>query len=299
MEKRERLKNALLRLVVYSVALFSLTIVLSTRIDRLGKFMTNFAKIKDRGGLYSETGLNLFYEKKDIVPIKNDTSLEDASIIVFSDSFGEKSYGKGSFHMRLQDLLGLPVFWQYHKIGEGQFYLNPWVMLEDRAASNPEAKVIIWLRIERFLSGKRYNSGNLSLFPPGKEKQEEQEKPKPGSRASDINRLIFDNSKIEYVIKNGFLTRWIYESMASGRFLILGNTSHLTPQYSLYPRNLFYFQAVNSFNEPIESKGLEEMAQYFVEIQELLLDKYGMTLVLVPIPDKYTIYHDHADPDSN
>jgi hypothetical protein len=61
---------------------------------------------------------------------------------------------------------------------------------------------------------------------------------------------------------------------------------------------LFYYGAIDSFNQPIESKRLEDMLEFFTLLDKELKEKYGITLILVPVPNKYTIYHDYADPSS-
>lgn len=101
-------KNLCVRVFLYLLALCCLTIVLSTRIPRLGRFLTS--REGHGGDLYVISGLSSFITEKNRVPLVNDRNLEDADIIVYADSFGEESNGEGSFHMRLEKLLNRPVF---------------------------------------------------------------------------------------------------------------------------------------------------------------------------------------------
>ena len=108
--------------------------------------------------------------------------------------------------------------------------------------------------------------------------------------------LLFDNSKIEFVIKNSFFTRWIFEKVAYGRFLILPQSSKLVPEYSQSLKMLFNWLEIYSFETDIKKKDIDEVVAFYSRTRDLLRKRYGITnYVLVPIPNKYTIYHDYAD----
>lgn len=106
---------------------------------------------------------------------------------------------------------------------------------------------------------------------------------------------MFDNSKIEYVLRNSFLSRKLFDSVAMGRFRIFGRTSMLVPKVSLRPKMLFYYQAVNSFQTSLEDRNIEALVSHFSMVNKLLREQYDINYVFVPIPNKYTIYHDYAD----
>jgi hypothetical protein len=265
--------------------------------------MTSFRVSDHVGDLFAMSGLDYFVDRENALgekpsaPLENDTNLEDARVIALSDSFGNVLVGEGNFSMRLQNSLNLPVADQkdYDQInGLDVRFLHPLQWAETRASRCRKAKVLVWLRVVRVIFGKSLNCE--SLFAPPKKISAPDELERIGP-PSGIHDILFDNSKLEYVVRNGFLTRWAFEMVANGRFFCFRKTSNLVT-YGLEPRMLFYELHVRTFNSPIKNRGMDQLVCFFEKLKEELMERYGITLVFVPIPTKYMIYHDYADPAS-
>lgn len=292
MNMRYRTKNLSVRVFLYLLAVYCLTIVLSTRIARLGRFLTS--EEGHGGDLYLMSGLSSFIAEKNRVPLTNDRSLEDADIIVYADSFGEQSVGDGAFHMRLEKLVDRPIFLERHRYQ----YKDPPAWLKSEKAGPFRAKILIHLQIERNIRVRPLPGKNLhSIQRAAKAKTllGRAWKARETESASYWKSALFDNSKIEYVVKNSFLSRRLFDVVAMGRLRIFGKTSMLVPKVSLSPKMLFYYESVNSFKMSLDDRNIEKIVSRLHTTDKLLRERYDMSYVYVPIPNKYTIYHDFAD----
>lgn len=101
-------------------------------------------------------------------------------------------------------------------------------------------------------------------------------------------------TKYKYFLDRSILTSSISKWLNTFRFRNFGYISQNTPKYSLNPPMLFYYQTVNnkktSFYYPYSQEEIKLYCDNIEDLYNKLKNHYNIEMILMPIPNKYTIY---------
>ena len=99
------------------------------------------------------------------------------------------------------------------------------------------------------------------------------------------------------MLKRSYLTTFIYSEIATIKFDLFKNITSLTPVYLKNGKDswLFYYDQVNdnktSFYYKHSQAEMDSICDNMSDLAYELKKKYNMTLVYLPMPAKYTLYH--------
>ena len=297
------MNERLFKYLMYFAGVIALYAFLSVRILPL----FNAALVEDRSPEYFEFTKygeqyysNYISHFREILPTPKDKyrlsernpKLADADIIAFGDSFFDFSRQK-TVAERLHDSLGVGV----HAVRA--WY--PLDYLHSNNYQNDSEKIIIYEVVERNLhdrfiephdlnwEGNDYiDVGKLSLF--GK-----------------LRHYVFDVKSEELysiLLSESYLTSNFYSLIATVKFDWFGYMAPRTPVFSLQNRYhvpfLFYDITTNDSPKGFYFDHNDELidiyTDHIADLEEQLYDKYSLRMILLPIPNKYTMYFDLVSP---
>ena len=212
------------------------------------------------------------------------TSIDDAEILTFGDSFFEFSRHK-QFAERMADDFNKKI----HTVN----CCRPLEYIESKNYHGTLPKLVIYERVERGLPLDFEKKHVLRI-----------QKNPSVSKASTImdkmtNLIFYSKSEELYdaMLKRSYLTTWIYSQIATIKFDLFGFISKLTPIYKKAGDHswLFYFDQVNekksSFYYQFTQEQIDSICDNMADLATQLKLKYNMDLVYLPLPAKYTLYH--------
>lgn len=218
--------------------------------------------------------------------IANSAPLESADILVFGDSFFWHTRGKKSVPQQLAELTGKQVWYG------GRF--NPYDRLKEIEERPEKAKVVVMELVERSIP--------LVL---DRYKDEKQLKSNflPFDWSSIKNTYFPRDIEKRYraVLNNNKATAPVSRFLSDLQYDLFSMVSMQTPVFKDDPAWLFYAPTVNdapsSFYYQHSPEALEEMCDFFERIRTGLKEDFGLEFIFVPVPNKYTIYHDELNDD--
>ena len=218
-------------------------------------------------------------------------SPEESEILCFGDSFFEFSRLK-QFSERLADDFGKRV----HTVNED----HPLKYLASMGYRDTVPKLLIYERTERYIpiSFEQEHHPETTGAPVGSVE--------PGLLAEARNIIFYEPGEELYnvMLKRSYLTTGIYSLFSTLKFDLFGHISSFTP---VYHRNgeenwLFYHDQVNgektSFYYPHTPEEINRICDHMADLSEKLKQQYNITLVYLPMPAKYTVYHSLVNNDS-
>jgi hypothetical protein len=219
--------------------------------------------------------------------------LEDANLIAFGDSFFDFSRQK-TVAERLHDSLGIAV----HAVRA--WY--PLDYLHQLKYQKGDKKIIIYQVIERNLHDRFIEPHDLNWE--GNDYMDVSQLSLP----SRIKHWIFDVKSEELysiLLSESYLTREFYSIIATAKFDMFNYMAPRTPVYSLDNRfnvpMLFYDITVNEMPTSFYFDHNDELIKTYCDnledLGQQLLDRYNLEMIFVPIPNKYTLYHDVVKPE--
>ena len=209
--------------------------------------------------------------------------------ILLGDSFSFADYGETPFHMQLQKELQLPIFSVYANQHEA-FWHNPYLMFDSRTSQPKFKKLLVYEIVERNIPWHFANPLTTNQFA------------QEAARASSfrlspiIKQYLFDNSEArhEALLKHNFITAPAITLFNSAAFELFRQMPAETPLYSVNPPFLFYRQDQECFQAVHDEELVAHLADNIALLDRNLKEYFGYTLVLVPIPDKLTLYSQYA-----
>ncbi|MEO8167897.1 MAG: hypothetical protein ABI623_06600, partial [bacterium] len=114
---------------------------------------------------------------------------------------------------------------------------------------------------------------------------------------------IFTKAEQNYQIflTSSSITSPVVELYKTGVFHLMGEISGMTPVYSLHPPFLFYYEETNrdetSFYYNHSDSLISGIADNLEMLNETMQARFNTTLVFMPVPNKYTIYHKFVNND--
>lgn len=302
------MKEKILKIGLYSVSIIALYAFIAVRILPLFNFVMvekknpEYFEFTKYGEQYYSCYIDHFKENLpepvDKYRLSNrNPSLEDADIIAFGDSFFDFSRQK-TVAERLHDSLNLLVHAEAGFLETKEWY--PLYYLNENKYQNEKERILIYEVVERNIHDRFMLPHQLSM-------NEKQKDEIPGSFIFRETRdFIFNKSSeklFTVLLQGSYLTNWIYCKIATLKFDLFGYISARTPIYSLDKFDvpmLFYDITVNDkptgFYFDHTDKLIKTYCDNIIDLSEKLMDNYNLKLILVPVPNKYTIYHDKMNP---
>jgi len=280
------MKNKIAKIIVYVVAVFSAAVFTISRLSYLPESFLDMTYVEPErkgtlGDLYFMCRIDYFK-----IPTpefagnfgnsSRNSSLNDADILVFGDSYFGLTRVLKNFPDMIRDSLGLKVRFERQNM--------PLESLADYKPVSDKRKILL------------YEATDKRIFDDFKKKHEiSTEKRK--FLGNILNTVM--PKKIElrylYLLQNSVLTSKIYSFVMNLRFNALGLISDLTPVYSKNPPFLFYYQSVNkqntSFYYRFSDGELSNTADNLKSLSDRLNDDYNLEFVFMPVPSSYTINH--------
>jgi hypothetical protein len=216
---------------------------------------------------------------------KKQSTLEDAQIITFGDSFFDFSRVK-TVPERLADSLGKKVHAIY------SFYpFNYFNRIDYKRSSK---KVFIYETVERMIP--------IRFDQPQNSHVEMINWASPGNAQKVLDWVFPTNveERLATLLKGSYITKPAYSAISTFKFDEFGYISSKTPAYSLKDKPwLFYYESVNddvtSFYHHHSQNEIETYCDNIEKMSKDLKLKYNFDFIFCPIPNKYTLYFNRVD----
>ncbi len=296
------LKVKLLKALIIILGFFCLYAFLAVRIPFLYNLVLkervypNYWDKTKYGELYYFSHINHFKEEN-IPPAQTKfqykpthSSVNDCDILTFGDSYFDFSRNK-QFPERLHDDFDLKV----------HFYKGDNILsyLESNNYDTTVQRVLLYERTERWIPLILSNKDNLY----SQSSSQEEEKQGIVTRIKDF--IFLDNGEKLYdaMLRRSYPTEKIYSAIATVKFDLFKYISKYTPKYYLNDTIpwLFYYDQVNeepsSFYYKHSEEEMDSICNNIVYLSNILKEKYNIRFVFLPLPAKYTLYHDIINDD--
>lgn len=231
------------------------------------------------GDLYRLCGVDRFREPiRALAPGRN-TPLRQAEILTLGDSFFNSALDSDLFANVLAEKSGQAV----HNLSDDGFFepfSYPLAYLEHIGYRPDRRRILILEAVERS-SLERTSSFNA----------------RAGSSSNRLDGLAFKvlkNSDVEYFFKNNLVTRPAISRLKNLRFDWFGIIDGAIGTYTLNPDMLFYRRDLDFAALPKPDSVLDAAADRVAQLSDMLRTRYGLDLLLVIIPDKYSVYRERA-----
>lgn len=219
---------------------------------------------------------------------KQEPNQEDS--ILLGDSFSFCDFGETPFHMQLQQKLGGSIF----SVGNhhhGSFWENPYLLLESQTNRTRVQRVLVYEIVERSIPWQFANPISTKELAQGRTKASFVR-----SLWGEFRNSMFLNSETrhETLLKHGIVTSAAIGFWNTAVFELFRQMPGETPLYSLKPPFLFYQDEVACFQSVHDEKLVAKLADNIALLDRNLQERFGCTLVFVPIPDKISLYSRYA-----
>lgn len=276
------MREQLLRSIIYFTGFLALTAFIIVRFTEFPDAL----KVKDLlryGDLYR---MNYIAHFNELIPKSTGTysssskqaAINDADILIFGDSFLDHDKGRNIPEM-ISDSLLLKVF----------FCKTPNILSELNSAGYRKAKrkVLLFEIAER---------GVAQVF------SVEQKVQRQFAFDLNIENPILDrifipnaNNKYSIILERSIFTHKIHSAICTFRFDLFGYIPTSTPVYTLNPPFLFYEPTVSNkpggFYYNYSDFEMNAILDSIQQLQHTLSEQYNLELILLVVPNKYTIYH--------
>ncbi|MCX6164502.1 MAG: hypothetical protein NTU73_06515, partial [Ignavibacteriae bacterium] len=204
------------------------------------------------------------------------SDINEVDILTFGDSFFAEGARVKNVPARLADTLKKKVFF-----GRSDNILN---FLEEQNYQKKDRKYLILEIVERGIPGTFTDYQNILK--------------KKNNIISNIIETVMPinlEQRYTFLFQKGFLTHYIYKELATLKFSIFGYITSITPVYKKDPPWLFYYMDVNdkktSFYYKFSDDEIKTICDNISDLSIQLKNSYNLDLILLPVPNKYTIYH--------
>lgn len=286
--------------IIYCSGIICAFIFLSVRISP--KMMNTILKTKTYaefedftkyGELYMFSMVNDF--KEDLPQAKEkyrlsskQPRLDEADVLFFGDSQFDHSRHK-NVPERLNDSLDKKVF--YHR------YIDPhWAFilsyLEANKYTNDDKKLVVFESTERYIYNRFISDPDVLLSDTRSEKRK--------MIATIRGRLFNPEAEFLYTIllKRSYITSDIYSLIATIKFRLFGLISSMTPKYTLGDSPwIFYKENIDHFYTDYSDEDISKICDNIKKLAILVKERYNLDFIFVPLPEKYTLYHNKVNND--
>ncbi len=219
--------------------------------------------------------------------------LNQADLLTFGDSFFDVSFQK-TFPERLSDTLNLKV---YSYMTQDPTQANPFCVLNSNKFMNEgSSKYIIFETLERNVHVKFDTPYEVNCV-----SQEIETDPE-----HKVIQFIFKNNSeklLATLLKRGYFFNHLYEFFVSARFKLFGYISPMTSKYTVSDNpwlfySLEYDDIPGGFAYQYSDEEIGRYADNILSMANNMKETYNLDLVFMPVPNKYTIYHEMVDPNA-
>lgn len=212
-------------------------------------------------------------------------SVQDCEILMFGDSFFEFSR-----HKQFPEIIADDFNKKVHYVN----YDYPLNYLESNGYHDTIPKLVVFERVERYIP-VAFEKTHIKDYAPEPELGIFK---KIGNYILD--KIFYSKSEelFDAMLKRSYLTNGVYCKIATIKFNLFGYISKLTPKYYVEEDNswLFYHDQVNdektSFYYQFTNETIDSICDNMANLAAQLKEDYNMTVLYLPIPAKYTLYHD-------
>ncbi len=216
--------------------------------------------------------------------------VKDAQILAFGDSFFEFSRHK-QFPERFAD--------DFHKKVHFVKDDSPLEYLNENGYQDSIPKLVLYERTERFIPIS-FDKEHVNNFADTEGKQR-----RLRLLAQVKDKLFYSKSEDLYsvILKRSYLTTDLYSLVATLKFDLYGSISKLTPAYLKNGSDswLFYHDQLNgektSYYYDFSQSEIDSICDNMASLANKLRYTYNLHLLYLPIPAKYTLYHNVINDD--
>jgi hypothetical protein len=307
------MKERILKTVIYISGFLCLFAMLATRIMPLWNLVMKEKSVPEYWDKYTYGELyyfnNIRHFREDIPPVmpkyqfsERHPDVREARLFTFGDSYLDFSRNK-QISERLAEMLQIPVFHRYS--------LDPIGFFSQENFRNEHPKILLYIRTERwiplsFADNRKeihLDAVEASLALSDRKQDEEGIKKLVKSGAG----FLFSDRTEELLrrfIQQSYFLSGINSFIATLKFDLFGYVSTFTPRYKINDDVpwMFYFDQLNdqpsSFYYHHSEDEMNIIANNIARLSENLWKYYRIKLLFMPVPAKFTIYHDLIDPDT-
>lgn len=278
-------KGIWLKYGFYVTGIIGFVVFILVRFDKIPEALI-VDGIENHGELYFSSYIDLFaaeienkihYRERLYHP---DRDINKADILTFGDSFFEFPLEK-PFSLRLADTLNKEVY-----------HVNNYYVLEYLDTSRyvkGQQKVLLLDIVERYFP---------LLFATGHTVFLDQNR----KRKNDIfSKVFLEDAEKKYTLflQQSIFTHDIYTRVNTMKYNILGYTPSVIPKFSTDPVIGFHVETVNDHVTSAyyhwEDAEIEGMCDNILVLKDSLKEKYNLELLIMPMPNPYTIYRHLID----
>lgn len=293
------MSERLLKIIVYLAGLFCLFVFVAVRslpvmnTVLVEKMIPEHFEFTKYGELYYQSYISHF---KEVLPdpirkyrlSDKHPAPEEADIYVFGDSFLDISR-QATLPERLQDTLGKKVF--FHRFMFPQ-YANPFCVFQDLGIGTGEPKTVIYETAERNIPMK-FDTPYLPASC-----KEQGNSPQYTPLESLALKVFPQNSELMYrqFLKRSYLTTAMFEASATKKFDLFGYISDQTPVYKTGEQPWLFFNRQlgdepGSFYYDYTREEIDRYCDHIALLAQEMKSEMNMSMIFMPIPNKYSIYH--------
>jgi hypothetical protein len=272
-------------IILFCACLVAIFFLVGAKDKSFGRdFIINLPAGLATGDLYNYAEVADFNQLIAKIYYQNNNSLADSQILLFGDSFFRVNFESQPLPIVLEKVLGMKTFFPAGNVG----VLN---YLQDNNYQNKEAKIAVVEVVER----------NINSFDPADVPDSVSQGVSGGPVFhSQLTNFVFGQADTEYFIKNNYFIKPLRLWFKQLAYKYFGDiNSSLIGLYSRRPPMLFYADDIN-FNSDannVSSKHVYRLAEQIAKLKQELQEKYGLQMIFVVVPNKYSIYHDDVNGD--
>jgi len=211
--------------------------------------------------------------------------ISDAKVLFIGDSFAEKDFG-WDFGMVFEKKTGVPSF---SKAFRGGPIDTPMNVLDGLGyTKGGGVKYLVLVYVERVLiltpsisAGVHAQTGapaTKHMFT------------RAAMRIDSLKKYMIQTMPIEYLVTENPVGYRLMRLRNTFRSDVFGDMSWKIPVYSVDPPMLHYYMEVASNRAPKDRRFVMNIAEYVKGISDELDQRYGIKLIFMPVPNKYTLY---------
>lgn len=270
--------SATLKCIYAAIMLFAVFVVIGGKFPSFGRmFVAEDAGGYAIGDQYRMCELDRFREEIPVTKPSPTAPLEEADILTLGDSFFNSSLASDLFANELARKGGLKV----HNLQSATFFepqSYPLSYLKSIGYQGDRRRVLVLESVERSVldRGDTYNAAGTS------------------ASSNTIDALAFrilKNNDVEYFFKNNMIVHPIGRWLKNFRFKYLNIVDRSIGSYSVNPDMLFYQRDIEFGTMKKSDAMLDSTADSIARLSATLKKRYGIDLIYMVIPNKYSIYH--------
>jgi len=284
--------------VLYMLAgLFSLVVLIVPEVPIIANNLVDNLS-RDYGSAFRATKISVFkIPREHLPPIPVDQipkhPADKAEVIIVGDSFFGEIFGT-----YFEKLTGTPVFAYELRRGFDPLQMEGPVDVLKRIKfkNNSESKYLVYERVERhtFLIFDKWINSKKSGRKDRKAKVLDNIIDSNGRYNKYLKSKMINTESLEYLVTENPVVDRMLEIRNTLRFSLFREISKETPVYSVEPPMIF-MEAIAFSRMKKTDEMIERVADNIAASNERIYREYGLKMIFMPVPNKYTIYRYRYD----